>query len=242
MWSICKKDLGLFFSNLSGFISVSLFLLITGLFLFVFPESSILNAGYANLSPFFKLAPWVLLILVPAISMRSFSEEFKTGTYETLSTRPVSHFKIVMGKFFFIITSLLIVLVPTIIYVITIKQLSTNNQIDAGGIIGSYLGLYFLGMVYASICLCCSAFTNNAVVAFLLGVFFCLSVYFGFHAISTIPLFTGNLDYYIEFLGIDAHYESISRGVVDTRDVFYFLSLIGFGLLITFKKLEQKSI
>lgn len=241
MWSICKKDLALFFSNLSGFISVALFLLITGLFLFVFPENSILVSGYANLSPFFQLAPWVLLFLVPAISMRSLSDEFKSGTFETLSTRPLSALQIVLGKYLFTIITILIVLVPTVTYVFTIHQLSTNGHIDMGGIMGSYVGLFMLGAVYASICLCCSAFTNNAVVAFLLGVSLCLSIYFGFHAISTLPLFKGNLDYYIEFLGIDAHYQSISRGVVDTRDLFYFLSLIGLGLLITFKKLEQKS-
>jgi ABC-2 type transport system permease protein len=241
MWSICKKDLSLFFSNLSGFISVAIFLLITGLVLFVFPDSSILNAGYADLSPFFQLAPWVLLFLVPAISMRSLSDEYKSGTFETLSTRPLTPLQIVLGKYLFILFAILIVLIPTIIYVLTINQLSVNGQIDIGGIIGSYLGLFFLGAVYGSICLCCSSFTNNAVVAFLLGVFICLSIYFGFHAISTIPVFKGNLDYYIDFIGIDAHYQSISRGVVDTRDLFYFLSMIGISLLMTLKKLEQKT-
>jgi ABC-2 type transport system permease protein len=173
--------------------------------------------------------------------MRSLSDEYKSGTFETLSTRPLTPLQIVLGKYLFILFAILIVLIPTIIYVLTIKQLSVNGQIDIGGIVGSYLGLFFLGAVYGSICLCCSSFTNNAVVAFLLGVFICLSIYFGFNAISTIPLFKGNLDYFIDFIGIDAHYQSISRGVVDTRDMFYFLSMIGISLLITLKKLEQKT-
>jgi ABC-2 type transport system permease protein len=240
MWSICKKDLGLFFSNLSGFISVSIFLLITGLFLFVFPESSIFNSNFATLTPFFKLAPWVLLFLIPAISMRSFSDEFKNGTYETLSTQPLTGMQIVLGKYFFILISALIVLLPTVTYVFSIKQLSTTGVIDNGGILGSYLGLIFLSAVYASIGLCCSAFTNNAVVAFLLGVFISLAIYFGFHALSTIPAFEGGIDYYIDFLGIDAHYESISRGVIDTRDLFYFLSLITLCLFVTHQRIQRK--
>jgi ABC-2 type transport system permease protein len=148
--------------------------------------------------------------------------------------------QIVLGKYFFILISALIVLLPTVTYVFSIKQLSTTGVIDSGGILGSYMGLIFLSAVYASIGLCCSAFTNNAVVAFLLGVFISLAIYFGFHALSTIPAFEGGIDYYIDFLGIDAHYESISRGVIDTRDLFYFLSLIVLCLFVTHQRIQRK--
>ena len=240
MWSICKKELNQFFSNLTGYIAIILFLLINGIFLFMLQESSILEYGYATLDKFFELAPWVLLFLVPAITMRSLSEEFKAGTFEILKTKPLTPWQIVLGKYTAILLVLFFVIVPTFIYIITIKSLSAAGNIDTGAIIGSYIGLFLLTAVFAAISLCCSSFTNNAVVAFLISAFVCLILYFGFNAVSRLPLLQGNADYYVEMLGIDFHYRSISRGVLDSRDVIYFMSIIFLSLLITVKNLHKK--
>ncbi len=240
MWSICKKELNQFFSSLTGYIAIILFLLINGVFLFVLKDSSIFEFGYASLDKFFELAPWVLMFLVPAITMRSLSEEFRAGTFEILKTKPLSSWQIVLGKYFSILLVLLLAILPTIIYIITIKALSAQGGIDGGGILGSYIGLFFLVAVFAAIGLCCSGFTSNAVVAFLISAFSCLILYFGFNALSKLPFFENGADYYFEMLGIDFHYRSISRGVLDTRDLVYFISVIFIFLLTTVKNLHKK--
>lgn len=240
MYSICKKELNRFFSNLTGYIAIVLFMLVCGIYLFMLPQSSIIDNNYATLDKFFELAPWVLLFLVPAITMHSLADEFKTGTFELLKTNPITSWQIVWGKYVAILIVLLFVIAPTFIYIICIKTLSTQGNIDVGGIIGSYIGLFFLAATFSAISICCSAFTNNAVVAFLVSTFICLVVYFGFNALSKIPFFANGFDYYIEMLGIDFHYKSISRGVIDTRDVIYFCSLIFLSLLITVKNISKK--
>ena len=240
MWSICKKELRQFFSNLTGYIAVILFLLVNGLFLFVLKDSNIFDFGYASLDSFFELAPWVLLFLVPAITMRTLSDEFKAGTFELLKTRPLSPWQIVFGKYLSVLFVLLFVIIPTFLYVITISALSARGGIDTGGIMGSYIGLFLLAAVFAAIGLCCSAFTHNAVVAFLISAFACLVLYFGFNAVSKLPFLQGGADYYTEMLGIDFHYRSISRGVLDSRDLVYFASIIFLFLQITAYKLRSK--
>lgn len=240
MFSITRKELHQFFSSLTGYITIILFLLVNGLFLFVLKDSNIFDFGYATLDKFFELAPWILLFLIPAITMRSLSDEFRTGTFEILQTRPLTKWQIVLGKYFAILTVIVFALLPTLIYVYTIKSLSAGGGIDTGGITGSYIGLFFLAAVFSSIGLCCSGFTNNAVVAFLISAFACLILYFGFSAISQLPMLQGKADYYVEMLGIDFHYRSISRGVVDTRDIIYFLSIIFFFLLLSVKNLTKK--
>ncbi len=240
MWSICKKDLQQFFSNLTGYVAIILFLLVNGLFLFVLKDSNLFDFGYATLDTFFELAPWILIFLVPAITMRSLSEEFKTGTFEILQTRPLSKWQIVSGKFASILLVLLFVIAPTFIYVFTIQQLSAGGGIDSGGISGSYIGLFLLAAVFAAIGLCCSSVTNNAVVAFLVSAFASLLLYFGFNALSKLPVFVANADYYIEMVGIDFHYRSVSRGLLDSRDIIYFGSLITMFLLITVKNLLRR--
>ena len=240
MRSICKKELQQFFSNLTGYITIILFLLVSGLFLFVLPDSNIFDFGYASLDKFFELAPWILLFLVPAITMRTLADEFKGGTFEILQTRPLSRWQIVLGKYLSILIVLLFVIIPTLVYVFTIKSLSTQGGIDGGGILGSYIGLFLLAAVFAAIGLCCSGFTNNAVVAFLISAFACLVLYYGFNALSRLPFLANGPDYYVEMLGIDFHYRSISRGVLDSRDVIYFMSIIFLFLLITVKNLRKK--
>lgn len=240
MLSICKKELQQFFSNLTGYIAIILFLLVNGLFLFVLKDSNLFDFGYASLDQFFDLAPWVFIFLVPAICMRALSDEIKSGTFEILRTRPITCRQIVLGKYLSILLVLLFVIIPTFIYIISIKNLSADGSIDAGGIAGSYIGLFFLAAVFAAISLCCSSFTSNAVVAFLVSSFACLLLYFGFNAISKLPVFLGHADYFIEMLGINFHYQSMSRGLLDSRDVIYFLSLIFLFLFITEKKLQQR--
>lgn len=239
MWSICKKEINQFFSSLTGYIAITLFLLINGIFLFLLQDSNIFDFGYATLDQFFDLAPWVFLFLVPAVAMRSFSDEFSNGTFEILKTKPLSAFQIVLGKYFSVLLVVTTAIVPTLLYVITIKTLSATGIIDKGGVTGSYIGLFFLSAVFAAISICCSCFTSNAIVSFLLSAFMCLILYFGCNAISSINAFSGNMAYYIEMLGIDFHYQSISRGVIDTRDIFYFLSIIFISLFITQKKLKK---
>ena len=240
MISIAKKELSQFFNGLTGYITIILFLLVNGLYLFVLKDSNIFDFGYATLDKFFELAPWIFIFLIPALAMRSLSEEYKTGTFEILQTRPLTKWQIVLGKYFAVLSVILIALLPTLLYVFTIHSLSAAGGIDSGGITGSYIGLIFLAAVFAAISIWCSGLTSNAVIAFLLGAFACLVLYFGFNAISKLPVFTGNGDYYIEMLGIDFHYRSISRGVVDTRDIIYFLSIIFLFLFATQKNLTKK--
>ncbi len=239
MLSIAKKEFHQFFSSLTGYITIILFLLVCGFYLFVLKDSNLFDFGYATLDKFFELAPWIFIFLIPALAMRSFSEEYKTGTFEILQTRPLTKWQIVSGKYFAVLIVIIIALFPTLLYVCTIYSLSTAG-IDGGGIAGSYIGLIFLAAVFAAISMWCSALTSNAVIAFLTGAFACLIVYFGFNAVSKLPVFSGNADYYIEMLGIDFHYRSISRGVVDTRDIIYFLSIIFLFLFATQKNLSKK--
>ena len=239
MWAICKKELRQYFSSLTGYIAIIFFLLVNGLVLFVF-RNNILENGYATLDNFFSFAPWILLFLIAAITMRSFSDEFKSGTFEVLQTRPISRWQVVNGKFFGSLIVAVIALIPTLVYNITINHLAATTGIDSGAAVGSYLGLVLLTAVFTSIGICISSFTTNSVVAFILSLIACILFYYGFHAISQLPALANGPDYYIEMLGIDFHYQSISRGVIDTSDIVYFLSLITFFLLITKQNLQKR--
>lgn len=239
MWPICKKELRQFFSNLTGYIAIIVFLLVNGLVLFVF-RNNILENGYATLDDFFSFAPWILLFLISAITMRSFSDEFKSGTFEILQTRPISRWQVVTGKFFGSFIVAVIALVPTLVYYFTINHLASATGIDSGAAAGSYLGLLLLTAVFTAIGVCVSSFTTNAVVAFIISLIACVLLYFGFTAISQLPVFSNGLDYYIEMLGINFHYQSISRGVIDTRDLVYFLSIVIFFLLVTRQNLQKR--
>jgi ABC-2 type transport system permease protein len=240
MWSVCKKEFRQFFSSLTGYIAIVVFLLLNGLFLFVFPDTNILDFGFATLDKFFELAPWIMLLLIPAITMRSFADEFKSGTFEILQTKPLSRWQLVTGKYFGAFLVVLIALIPTLIYAISVQNLSATGGIDTGATIGSYIGLIFLAGVFVAIGIGCSSLTNNPVVAFIAGAFLCFVLYSGFNAISRIPALQSGPDYYIEMLGIDFHYRSVSRGVVDTRDLIYFLSVILLFLLFTNRNLLKR--
>lgn len=239
MYSICKKEWQQFFNSITGYIVIAVFLLLNGLLLFVFPDTSILQFGYASLSTFFDYAPWILLFLIPAITMRSFSEEYKVGTFEILKTLPLTPTKIVWGKFAGCILIVLTALLPTIVYGCSLQALSSSTGIDVAATIGSYIGLVFLSAVYTAVGICVGSYTNNTVVAFIAAAFVCFLIYNGFDGISKLPIFKGTYDYFIEMLGINFHYKNMSKGVIDTRDVVYFIALITLLLLVTLKKIKQ---
>jgi ABC-2 type transport system permease protein len=240
MWMICKKEWNQFFSSITAYVALIIFLLLNGLFLFVFPDSSMLNFGYATLTPFFDFVPWVLLFLIPTITMRSLADEYKSGTFELLKTWPIKPFALVFGKFLGAFLIIIAALIPTLVYAFSLQHLSSSGGLDIGATIGSYIGLLLLSGAFISIGLAASSFTNNTVVAFIAGAFVCFMLYIGFDALSKLPIFSGTLDYYIEMLGINFHYQSVSRGVIDTRDLVYFFVIIFFFLFITQKNIIQR--
>lgn len=237
---ICKKEWNQFFSSLTGYIALVVFLLLNGLMFFVFPNTSLLDFGYASLDGFFSLAPWILLFLIPTITMRSLADEYKGGTFELLKTLPLTSSQIVWGKFFGALLIVLLALIPTTIYAFSLQQLSAAGGIDVGATIGSYTGLFLLGAVFTAVGLCASSFTNNTIIAFIGGAFVCLILYAGFDAVSQLHVFFNGLDYYVQMLGINFHYKSISKGVIDIRDVIYFLAIILFFILLTKKNIEKR--
>jgi len=238
MWSVCKKELRQFFSSLTGYIAIIVFLLVNGLMLFVF-ENNILDFGYASLDRFFQLAPWVLLLLIPAITMRSISDELRTGTFELLRTSPLSGWQIVGGKYSGSLLVALIALLPTTIYIFSIQALADQEGLDMGATIGSYIGLLFLAAVFTAVGVSASSFTSNAVIAFIASLLACALFYYGFAAISRLPALANGPDYYVEMLGIDFHYRSISRGLIDLRNIVYFLSVIALFFLITVRNVTK---
>ena len=241
MLALLKKELSTFFASITGYLIVIIFLIIIGLFTWVFPgQFNLLEVGYANLDTIFILSPWIFLFLVPAVTMRLFSEEKKTGTLDILFTRPISDFTIVLAKFITGFLLVLIALLPTVLYYVTIYLLGNPiGNIDTGATLGSYIGLLFLAAIYVSIGLFASSLTDNQIIAFLLGAVVCFVFFFGFDAIGSLT-FLSSFSSIIYNLGINEHYQSISRGVVDSRDILYFLSIIVIFLLLTKTKLSSR--
>jgi ABC-2 type transport system permease protein len=241
MWVIFKKEINQFFSSLVGYIAIGIFLVLSGLFTFVIPATNILDTGFANLSSYFENAPLFFLFLVPAITMRLFSEEYNKGTIELLATRPITDNQIVWGKYLAAFVLVFLSILPTLIYFYSLSQLAAPvGNIDKGGIIGSYIGLLFLGAAFVAMGIFSSAITSNQIVAFLLAILLCFMFYMGFDFIAKLPIFLGKTDYFVEQLGINAHYVSLSRGVIDTRDLIYFFSLIAIFILLTKMALNSK--
>lgn len=241
MLSIYFKELRSFFSSIVGYVVLLVFLVACGLFLWVLPDSNILDYGYASMEQFFSIAPWLLLFLIPAVTMRSFADEFRGGTIEWLSTKPLTSTQIVLGKFLASLTLVAIALLPTLIYIFSIHYLAMDDAaLDAGGITGSYIGLLFLAAAFTAIGIFCSALTDNQIVSFLAAVFLCFLLFSGFEALSRIPSFRGGVDFYLGMIGVDYHYNSMNRGVIDTRDIVYFLSLIILFLSCTHFTLSRK--
>lgn len=233
MISIYKKEIRSFLSSLIAYVVMVVFLTAIGLFMWVYPETNVLDFGYSNMDTLFFMAPWVFIFLISAITMRSFSEEKRNGTIEILTTHAVSDWQIVLGKYIAGLTLVLFALIPTAIYYYTIHQLGApKGNLDTGAIAGSYIGLFFLGSCYVAVGLFASAITENQIVSFVLSMFLCFFFYSAFREFSQFSLFEP-LSYSIEWLGIDYHYQSVSRGVVDTRDILYFLSFMALFLGMT---------
>ena len=234
MYALFKKEISNFLSSLIDIMVIVVFLLITGLFLWVFQSDfNLLSYGYANLDGLFILAPWVFLFLVPAVTMRSFAEENRTGTIEMLLTKPLSDWQIILAKFLASVALVLLALIPTAVYYFSVYRLGfPMGNLDSGSILGSYIGLFLLSASFISIGIFCSAVTNNQILAFILSVFLCGFIYIGFEFIYSLSLF-GPIALFIQRLGVAAHYSSISRGVVDTRDILYFLSVMALFLSMT---------
>ena len=239
MIAILKKEFNSFFASPIAYLVIGVFLLINGLFLFVFNDDfNILNAGFADVTPFFYLSPWVFLFLIPAITMKSFADEFSSGTIELMKTNPLTDWQIVFGKFTASLLLIIIAITPTLIYVYTVYSLGNPlGNIDFGSTIGSYIGLLLLASTYTSIGLFTSTLSKNQIVAFILGVFITFFLFYGFDAIAAS---FGENRLTIQKLGINEHFKSISRGVIDTRDILYFLSTTFFFLFITKTRLENE--
>jgi ABC-2 type transport system permease protein len=220
---------------------MAVFLISSGLFLWVFPESSLLDAGYASMDYFFFLAPYILIFLIPAITMRSFSEEMNMGTIELLSTKPLTNLHILLGKYFASLTLVIIALLPTLIYWYTIYRLALPiGNVDMGGTLGSYFGLIMLSAVFCAIGIFCSSVTSNQIVAFVAGLFLCFFLFESFESLSKLGILFAKNDYLVEQLGLRAHYASMSRGVIDSRDLIYFFSVIFLFLLFTRTSLASR--
>ncbi|WP_289062529.1 gliding motility-associated ABC transporter permease subunit GldF [uncultured Zobellia sp.] len=240
MLAIFKREIQSFFTSPIGYLVIGLFLTLNGLFLWVFKGPfNIFDYGFADLSNFFLLAPWVFLFLIPAITMKSFSEEKKLGTLELLFIKPLSIWQTVLGKFFGTLTLGIIALVPTLLYVLTISQLGTTvGNLDTGLVIGSYFGTLFLMSCYTAIGLFTSTLSENQIVAFIMGLILCFLFYYGFEGLSTI-FGSGDTSVSIASLGMKHHFESVARGVLDTRDLVYFITLTLFFLFLTVVQLKN---
>lgn len=234
MLALFKKEILTFFSSITGYLVVIVFLVVTSLFLWVVPgDLNILYSDYASLEPLFYIAPWIYLFLVPAVTMRLFAEEKKSGTIELLLTRPLKEFQIVMAKYLAGVTLVIISLLPTFIFYFSVNQLSNPvGNMDYGATWGSYIGLFFLAAVYVSIGVFSSSLSDNQIVSFVIAVLLCFVFFYGFEALASVPSLK-NKSSVLAFLGINDHYKSISRGVVDTRDVVYFISVIVLFIYLT---------
>jgi len=234
MYSLYRKEIKSYLSALIGYIFIGVFLIIAGLFIWVFPNiNNILYSNMASLQGLFNTSKFLFLFLVPAITMRTFSEEKRSGTLELLLTKPFTDIQIIAAKFLASLTLLVIALLPTLLYIVSVYNLgSPPGNIDLGSTWGSYLGLIFLGATFISMGICASSTTSNQIVAFVLSAPLCFIMYFGFEFIYGLEI-PGSMGIFIKSLGIDYHYESISRGVIDTRDILYFISVTLIFLIAT---------
>ncbi len=241
MFAIFRKEINAFFSSLIGYIVIAVFLVLTGLLMWIFPDTSLLNQNFATLDQLFDLAPMIFTFLIPAVTMRAFAEENQTGTIEFLTTKPLRDWEIVLGKFWACWLLVGFALLPTLIYYATIYQLgSPKGNLDSGAIAGSYIGLMLLGGIFTAIGIFASALTNNQIVAFLLAAFLCFFVHWGFDYLSRLPFLIGKGDDIVQSLGIDLHYRSISRGVIIFSDMIYYLSVIALFLALTNFVLQKR--
>jgi ABC-2 type transport system permease protein len=234
MISLLKKEIRSFLSSLIGYVVMAVFLLLTGLFMWIFPgDFNVLEMGFSNIDTLFGISPWVFMFLIPAITMRSFAEEKRTGTIELLFTRPISDTRIILAKYFAGLLLVIIALIPSLIYVVSVYRLGNPvGNIDMGGTWGSYIGLIFLAASYVAIGIFASSITKNQIVSFLVAALLCFFMFVGFQSLGNFDLL-GPLDSFVIGLGIQEHYTAMSLGNIDSRDVVYFLALITIFVLLT---------
>nr|WP_293837599.1 gliding motility-associated ABC transporter permease subunit GldF [uncultured Arsenicibacter sp.] len=238
MFAVFRKEVNQFFSSPIAYIIMAVFLTALGLLLWVFPDTSLPEYGYADMGTFFNLTPYVMLFLVPAITMRSIAEEVRAGTLEWLLTKPVSRWGVVGGKFLASWLLVAVILLPTLLYYYSLYQLGNPvGNIDSAAVSGSYIGLLLLSGVFVSIGLWASSLNDNQVVAFVLGVFVCFLLYIGLGAVAGLDLL-GSLAYYVSYFALDEQYRALGRGLIDSRNVVYLLSLTGFFLWLTVRRLS----
>ncbi len=234
MYAIFIKELNSFFSSLTGLIAAVVFLVINGLFIWVFPgELNVLDSGYSSLDTLFIIAPWVFLFLVPAIAMRTFAEEKRTGTIELLLTRPITDIHLILGKYLAVVALVIVILIPSFVFFISVYFMgSPVGNIDIGGTWGSYMGLFFLASAYAAVSVFASSLSSNHIISFIVGMLLCFFLFIGLESLASLHIFRG-VEHFIVSIGINEHYRSMSRGVIDTRDIFYFFALVTLFLLAT---------
>jgi len=240
MFTIFKKELRTFFSNATGYIVIGIFLILTGLFLWVIPgEYNILDAGYANVDGLFYLAPWLFLFLCPAITMRLFAEEVQTGTWELLVTKPLSKMQIVLGKYLAGLVLVSLAILPVLIYYFSVSTMAEPaGNVDSGAFWGSFIGLFFLAAVYVAIGTFSSSLSGNQIISFVVAVVLSFFAFYGFEVLT--GFFTsGQSVQLLDSLGIHAHYKSMSRGVIDSRDLLYFIIASSIFLYATSWKLNK---
>ena len=242
MIAIYIKEIIHYFSSLIAYIVIGIFLLFMGLILWVFPETAIPDNNYANLNVFFNMAPTIFTFIIPAITMHSFSEERLNGTIELLMTKPVKSWQIIGGKYLASLSLILFALVPTLVYYYSVYQLGYPvGNIDTGSVVGSYIGLILLAASFTAIGLFSSGLTSNQVVAFVLGTFICFFFHWSFEYASKLPVFFGIFDDLVQRLGMNYHYLSLSRGLLDSRDLIYFLSVIALFLVLSYYSLRKSA-
>ena len=239
MFTLLKKEIRSFFGTPGSYIVASIFVLICALFLWFFDnEYNVFNLGNASLSTFFFIAPWAFLFLIPALTMRQFAEEKQMGTLEWLLTQPIRIENVILGKYVSVITLIAFMLISTLIFVLTVVHFSLNGQIDNGTVISGYLGLFLLGALFAAIGIAVSTFTQNQVVAYVGTVFICFLMFYGFQGLASYNLL-GSLDYYMQQIGAEFHYNSFLKGIIDSRDLIYFISISGLFLCLSYFSLTQ---
>ncbi|MBB6610453.1 gliding motility-associated ABC transporter permease subunit GldF [Pontibacter sp. Tf4] len=233
MLAILKKEFNGFLNSLIAYMVIAVFLVATGMFMWVFPESSVLTYGFADMQTLFSMAPWLFLFLIPAITMRTFAEEKREGTIELLLTKPITDLQLILGKYFAALLLALFALVPTLLYYYTVYELGNpQGNVDSAAVVGSYLGLMFLAGVFCAIGVFASSISSNQIISFIVALFLCYIIYTGFDLLASIPALA-NYSYLISQLGISYHYDAISKGLVDSRDVLYFLTVIAIMILST---------
>ena len=242
MKSILIKELNSFFSSPIGYLVIAVYLLVNGLFLWVFDgDFNILHAGFADLNSYFFLAPWIFIFLIPAITMRSFSDEINSGTIEILKTKPLTNWQLILGKYFGALLLVILAIIPTVIYIYSIYQLGNPvGNINFGTVVGSFIGLLFLASSYSAIGIFSSTISNNQIVSFIVAVSLSFFLFYGFEALSSYSIF-GNSGYTIKQFGMSEHFSSISKGVIDTRDLIYFISVTFIFLLLTKFRIQYEN-